>query len=306
MKRKGSALWLPLVLVLAGCSGSSTSPMPTAPPVLTHLYIANDNTPGGIRQYTLPLTSVSTPNFTIAANNTVAIAIDSSGLGLAAGDFSGNLTYYPPPLTASSVPTAAFKNGTAPDNGQLQFLGGDLYAGSTATTVNIFDPPFTNASVVAGSATGAGLTGAVGTAFDASGNLYVSNAVSGGSNIFVFAPPYTGAPAVVTPAAAGTIYRKIAVSSTQLFVASVSGPTGTVDVYALPLTGSSAPAFSITTGVNTPEAVLLDSAGNLYVGNLSNATVTVYSPPFSAASTPTLSFLVSAGPFALFGMAMGP
>jgi hypothetical protein len=49
--------------------------------------------------------------------------------------------------------------------------------------------------------------------------------------------------------------------------------------------------------VNSPEAVALDSAGNLYVANSLGRTVTVYSSPFSASSVPSTTLTVSPGPF---------
>ena len=98
-------------------------------------------------------------------------------------------------------------------------------------------------------------------------------------------------------------YRKIALSSTQLFVASVAGAPGRVDVYTLPITAASVPAFSMT-NVNTPEAMAMDSSGNLYVGNLTDATIRVFAPPFSASSTPTTTLTLT-GTFALFGIAVG-
>src|SRR5258708_16829275 len=98
--------------------------------------------------------------------------------------------------------------------------------------------------------------------------------------------------------------RKISISTTQLFAAEVSGSTGRVDVYTLPITAASAPAFSITNGTNTPEAVALDALGNLYVGNLGNSTVTVYSSPFSGASA-AVTTMTAAGSPAIFGIAIG-
>jgi hypothetical protein len=102
-----------------------------------------------------------------------------------------------------------------------------------------------------------------------------------------------------------TAYRKIAVNATNLYAASVANPPGRVDVYNLPITAASVPAFSLSTGVNTPEGVALDPAGNLYIGNLSDATVTVYTAPITAGSVPSLIFKVSTGAFAIFGIAIG-
>ena len=102
-----------------------------------------------------------------------------------------------------------------------------------------------------------------------------------------------------------TAYRKLAVNATRLYAASVANGAGRVDVYNLPITAASTPAFALSTGVNTPEGLALDPAGNLYIGNLSDATVTVYSAPITASSVPSLIFKVSTGAFAIFGIAVG-
>ncbi len=331
-----------IVIGLAGlataCNGGSTSPppfhtgvaaptptpTPTPPPL--HLYVGNDNTPGTVLQFNLPLTMSTTSNFGIASNNVVAVAVDANG-NLAVGDNAGNLKFFTAPLSGSSTPAAAFKNGTATNNGQIRFLNtGDFWAATVSNRVNRFNAPFSNASTPAAFVTDPGMVSDIGVAIDATQNLYISNAGTGnaaacvgtsnpgggcGSNIYVYAPPYTGPP-IITPnvinfpfAGNSTAYRKLAVSATQLFAASVANGAGRVDVWNLPITPASTPAFALTTGVNTPEALALDPAGNLYIGNLSDATITVYSAPITAGSVPSLIFKVSTGAFAIFGIAVG-
>ncbi len=279
------------------------------------LYVGNDSSAGGVLQFTLPINASSTSNFSIPSNNVVAVALDVNG-NLAVGDFGGNLKVFPRPLSAASTPSASFKNGSVTNDGQLVFTtSGDFFAATVVNRVNFFTHPFTNASTPSSSLTDAAMVSTIGLALDAAQNLYIANAAAGTSvtcssgaatcsNILVYAPPYTGAP-VVTPNIVSTAYRKMAVSATQLFVASVAGPTGRVDVYNLPITTASVPAFSIVNGINTPEGVAVDAAGSLYIGNLTDATVAVYSPPFSAASAPTTVLQVSTGQFALFGIAIG-
>ncbi len=295
--------FLALAGLLAGCNAKST----VTPPIVTvqHLYVGNDNTPGTVQVYTLPITAGSTAAFSFASNNVVAVGLDSTGNAVV-GDNAGHLQYFAAPLSAASTPAATFNNGSASNNGQITFTSaGDFFVANVSANVNMFTHPFTNASVLSSTTTSAGLTSAIGTALDNLGNLYVSNAGGAGSNLYVFASPYTGAPTVTTPVVAGTAYRKMAGSGSVLYVCSVAGATGQVDAYNLPLTAASAPAFSITTGINTPEGIAFDAAGNMYIGNLSNATITVYSPPFSAASAPAVTLIVSSGAFAIFGIAIG-
>jgi hypothetical protein len=291
------------------------------------LYVGNDNAGGQILQFSLPLTPSTTSNFTTTAGgNVVSLAVDANG-NLAAGLLSGNVQFFPDPLSGASTATATFSNGGASNNGQLAFLNtGDLWAATVSNRVNRFNTPFSNASTPAAFVTDAGMVSDIGTAIDPAQNLYIATAGTGnaaacagtsqpgggcGSNLYVYAPPYTGAP-IITPnvinfpfAGNSTAYRKIAVNATRLYAASVANGSGRVDVYNLPITAASTPAFALTTGVNTPEGLALDANGNLYIGNLSDATITVYSAPVAAASVPSLIFKVSTGAFAIFGIAIG-
>jgi hypothetical protein len=293
-------------VLVAGCNGSNSvppavvatptptpSPTPNAP---QHVYVGN--TGGGqIAQYTLPLTAASAANFTFNSSGILAMGVDASG-NLIAGSNTGQLTFFPAPLSAASVPTATFANGSATSSGQVAVTGaGDIFVSSNAVNAYGFTHPFTNASTPSSTIATPG-TDIIGVALDAAANLYLSNAGAATSNLYVYAPPYTGVP-ITTPGLAATAYRKIALNSTQLFATSVAGATGQVDVYTLPITSSSAPAFAIATGVNGPEAVAFDAAGNLYVGNDGNHSITVYAPPFSAASTPTVTLSVTGALFAL-------
>jgi hypothetical protein len=269
------------------------------------LYVGNDNPSGGVQQYTLPISPSSTPNFTFAASNTVSVGVDGSG-NVAIGDFTGNLKFFTAPISGASTPAASFVNGAGPNTGQIIFNpAGQMFASTFGAAVNRFTPPFTNATTPSQSITAVGLTASAGIVFDSSQNLYVANSSGPGSNLFVFAPPYTSA-SVITPAASGTAYRKIAISGSQLFAASVSPGVGKVDVYNLPLTNASTPAFSITSGIDTPEGLAVDASGRLHVGNLGSVSgsVVVYTGPFSAASVPTTTLPFASG-FSIFGIAIG-
>src|SRR5260221_2820729 len=279
-------------VLLAGSVALST---PAANAVVQQLYVGNDNSPGSVLQYNLPVSASSTPNGGVASDNVVSVAIDPSG-NMAVGNFSGGLTFFTAPLTAASVPSASFPNGGGSNAGQIAFTpAGDFFVSTAgAQGVNKFTAPFSNASTPSQSITAVGLTAPIGVALDAAQNLYISNSAGGGSNIYVYAPPYNGVP-TITPAVPGTFYRKMAVNGTQLFVDDLSGATGKVEAYNIPITTASVLPCSITGGVNTPEGAALDAGGNLYIGNLANATVTVYTGPFSAGSTPTTTLTVNGG-----------
>lgn len=300
MVRKSSA-FLVLAGLLAGCNVAGGSA--PAPPVVVvqHLYVGNDNTPGTVQAYTLPITAASTPAFSFVANNVVSIGFDANSNALV-GTLN-NLQYFTAPQSATSTPAVTFNSG---NTGQIVFnLGGQAFVANVSTAVNVFTPPFTSSSTPS-TVISSGLVGAIGVALDNLGSLYVGNAGTGGgtgSDLEVFAPPYTGAPTVTTPNVPATAYRKMAGSGSTLYICSVAG-TGRIDAYGLPLSNTSVPAFAITTGVNAPEAIAFDQNGNMYVGNLGNSTITVYTPPFSAASAPSVTLTIP-GSFAIFGIAIG-
>ena len=278
--------------------------------------MGNDNAAGVVKQYTLPVSNSSVSNFSFGSTNVVSVAEDASG-NVAVGALSGQIQFYTAPVSGGSVPSALFQNGAASNNGQIAFTPtGDFFAATVGNRVNFFTHPFSNASVPASFVTDPAMVSAIGVALDSAQNLYVANAGVGTaitcssgagscSNILIFAPPYTGAP-IVTANRPSAAYRKMSVTATQAFVNNVAGANGGVDIYNLPLTGASTPVATITNGIATPEGSAVDATGKLYIGNLSNATVTVYSAPFSAASVPVTSLLVSAGAFAIFGIAIGP
>jgi hypothetical protein len=301
---------LAALLLASACSkGSSSTPStaatatPTPGPFGQHLYVGNDNG-GGIAQFTLPLTTGETPNYTVSLANPVSLSFDGFN-DLAAGTLTG-ITYYATPFTSASTPAATF--AVSGSTAQVKFYTGFLYQTNGSATVNVYQPPFSGSTSPAYTVSPTGATSLAGVALDAAGTLYVSNLASGTgpSNLLALGgpAPYTSASPVPTPALTGTIYRKIAIEGTYLFVCNVGGATGSVDVYTLPLSATSAPTFSITTGIDFPEDVALDSAGRLYVSNVGNGTVTVYTPNFSASSAPTTTLALPGG-YSPFGIAVG-
>lgn len=296
-----------LLVCLASCSNNSTTMNPP-PPISQHLYVGDDQTPGKVAVFALPLTNSSTPDVVLSTAPILpsSLAVDANG-NLATGDFSANLAVFNAPITGSTPAAAAFKNGTGPNVGEVVFnSAGDLFATTIGNSINLFTHPLTSTSTPSKVITDVSLTTVVGAVLDSNNNLIVGNQPNlGGSNLVVFAPPYTAAP-IVTAEIFGTSYRHMAITSTQLFAMSSVVSMSRVDVYNLPITAASVPAFSITSGVvggaNSPQAVAVDSNGNLYVGNISKGTILVYNPPFSAASSPSLTISASA---AVQGIAIG-
>jgi hypothetical protein len=287
-----------LIVCLAACGGSSKPLPPGPPPATQHLYV-NGNT-GHALQFALPLTS-SAPTATLSlatASDVSALAVDSAG-NVAVGAFGGSISVFNGPITGSGSASATFKNGTSTLVENLAFnSAGDLFATTNSNTINVFTHPLTSASTPSQVITSANLTGSDGVVLDSANNLLVSNSPSlAGSNLLVYAPPYTGPP-IATAVVPASFYRQMAINGTQLFVVASLVSASRIDVYNLPITAASAPAFFIGNGLFggsvTGSGVALDSSGNLYAGLSGNLGTTdsggvrIYVPPFSGASAPNV------------------
>lgn len=299
-------------VLAAGCSNSTfqAPPIPTPTRGPQHLYVGNAS--GAIRQYTLPLTSSATPNFTITTSICACtLALDRGG-DLALSDGAGNVQVFTAPLSAASAPSAAFTNA-GEQAGQLAFTNaGTLVASTHHDHVNVFTLPFSNATTSSGTITAPLLHDTVGVAFDAAQTLYVSETgPAAGGTVWSFPPPYGTAAARAVSATVDQYFGTIAVGPSQLFVTDSVQFSGAIDVYALPITASSAPAFVLRSpaahGPAPATALAVDDAGNLYVATGGNyATVSMYPAPISAASVATASIGLAPIPYGVAGIAIGP
>ena len=101
-------------LILIACSSSPTNvspppppgpPPPPPPPTAQHLYVGQDEIPGSIRVYDLPLTASSAPVVTVPMNAPAVLAVNSTTLVVTRiTDYS--ISFLALPLTSASVPYA--------------------------------------------------------------------------------------------------------------------------------------------------------------------------------------------------------
>lgn len=261
---------------------STPTPSPTpssSPPATQHLYVA-DGSGGNVLEYASPFSASSTPSVNLNVGGSIwGVASDSKYV--AVEDSNGYVYIFAQPLSASASPVASFQAGNA--GAQLYFdSNGNLYTGDEGAEVLEYSPPFSNtntpAKVINGTTASFSLT------MDYNNNLYAGDL--GMNQIDLFAPPYSAAPTTV--AQPGTY--GLASYATYLYGADAA--SSKIEVYSLPISASSTPAFAIT---NTdPHALAADvSTGTLYVGDQhggnGSGSIDVYNQPLSGSSTAAYS-----------------
>ena len=157
-----------------------------------NLYVS---TSSNVAAFTAPVQSGSTPSRTITSGmvSPAGVGTDTSG-NLYVAQGTGNTSYsnYAGGNTLSATfgtQVDAFGETVGPDT--------KLYVanGMTEGNIDVFTTPVSNAQVRSNHITLPGTTAsrAYLIKFDASGNMYVTAQTSGGSELLVLAPPFTGA-----------------------------------------------------------------------------------------------------------------
>jgi hypothetical protein len=282
-------------LILAACSNSDTTtapppaPPPPPPPAAQHLYLGQDDVPGKILVYDLPLSASSTPAVSVPYNANVSLSVNSTTL--AANRISDyTVSLFRLPLTSASVPYATLPVGLLETplllpGGALDLAGPD--------TIHVYSTPFTSAST-SSSLILTPLLSAHTLAVDPSGKIYAANAnrievISGGAVTTTFSAP------------AGTAFDALAASATQLFACEGTGFASHVYIYPLPLTTTATPTVTMNSGTIGANGCALDASGNLYI--TWGPTLVVFAPPFTSSSTAKLSLSINGG---ASGIAIGP
>lgn len=254
----------------------------------------NDNVIG----FALPPTSN-----TQAASVTIPGVNDEPYWGIAVNSSTGEVFSWgyssPYTLVASSPPYTSSVSNTS--TGLVEPYGysiasvapnGDLFIPEYPTTngaVGVLAPPYTGAVTAITN----GIDDPYGVATDSSNNLYVAN--GGASTVTVYAPPYTGTPTTVaTSAAPYGIY----ISGSNLFV----GEHGKIDVFALPVNGSSTPSATFTFA-GYFYTLATDPSGNLWAGcyetcaGSTEGEVNKFNKPFTTGESPSVSLTMPASGF---------
>jgi sugar lactone lactonase YvrE len=202
-------------------------------------------------------------------------------------------------LIVAAVVAACSSSPSAPRG-----TSGPLYvANQTGRSITVYAPGATgNATplrTIAGSSTGLSQPNSI--ARDSAGRLYVINygtSVSSPETLTVYADSATGnaAPVRTIPgidAGRHNIWGLAVDAAGRLYVATsrVGGDTigDTIKVFAANASANTTPLYTIggsNTGLNVPEGIALDPAGQLYVANYRSSTVTIYAPGASGNIAP--------------------
>jgi hypothetical protein len=203
----------------------------------------------------------------------------------------GNVTVYDPPYTGTPL---TITSGTSQPQVLLLDASQNLFVGqcdascthSTPDRVEEYAPPYSSAPVTTITS---GVSEMLGMTMDASKNLFVSYYNTG--EIGVYAPPYTGAPTLVT----GLVHPSVLLAAPGGNVFSVVSSSA-VGEYAPPFTGA---PVTISNGVNNPSGFAMDASGNLFVSNGLVDDVTVFAPPYTGAPAQTIPLPNGPGAIAL-------
>jgi len=205
---------------------------------------------------TLTATVVGSP-VTGSFGGTVTFSSGSTILSTATISSSGIATYTTAALTAPVTTYTA------------SYSGNSVYAASsTASAISVYTTDANGAGVIATTSLGTGLSSAVGTTVDISGNLYVSDAAKG-----LVALVAGGAGAQTMVASGLTSPAGLATDgSGDLFIA--NGTAGHVTEY-LSQNGvlATSTAKQLGTGLGALTGVAVDSSGNVYAADATNKQV---------------------------------
>jgi len=288
-------------LGLAGCSASTTSTPPPTPQVLFvgNGYAVAAGNRAKIFYYGFPVTSTSTPGFTLVAG-TATSALESFAqdalFDYVADCTGGTIRATLRPLTSASTQAFALTAAGVGPDGIAVDASGNLYAGENCGNnhIDVWSAPVTSASVVSVSVFDATVTTKLPQQMvidNVNHLLYVANYSA--QQVLQYSLPLTitSTAAVKLTIAGANVGRGVAIDSgtNQLFVS--DGQLNKIYVFNLPISGSNTPALTITTSTTAQRFYNLafDRAGNLYASEGVGSVISVFVPPFASSSNPAFS-----------------
>jgi sugar lactone lactonase YvrE len=270
-----------------GCQKSSVIGIP--PPQPPRLYV------GAFSNQTLsffsqPFSPTETPTvISVVPHDPIGMAVDSAGNLYVANGAGGGTGFseYAAPISATSTPVDTPIAASSEPYGALIDRSGNLFISDAgANKIYKFTTPATSPTLAQTTAI-ASFNRPEGMSLDLPGNTFVAQE---GNGTVVVLPPNFGVapvPVGVLTLPAGTCPVGVASDvQDRLFVADTC--SGNIQVYTPPWgTATRTPAFEISPpGVlDSPDFVIFDTAGNLYVSYESTGNdVAIFLPPFSGGS----------------------
>ncbi|MBV8354887.1 MAG: hypothetical protein JO101_06180 [Candidatus Eremiobacteraeota bacterium] len=302
-----------LAVAFAGCGyrgATSSTALPfaaqiAAPALRHHTGSAYISTAAGVYIYALPLTANSRPVREIGGVDAPgSVGFDPGQIFiLVAGSPSGQgiLVFEPKGKGPTSyvLPTPLLPEMLETDSAGDIFQGQSYVSGSNAAyQVNVYRAPIKKGAVPAFTMNTAinqkGSTLTRGMAFDTQGNLWVKD--DDNQTMDEYVPPFSAksVPALTFPKASGAQYGSMFFDrKDEMFVANNDASGNGVDVYLPPFTKNTTKAFTINSTL--ANIVTTDSSGNLYVTS-GTGVLYVFTPPFSASSTPAVTMPIPGSP----------
>ena len=299
---------LGFAFVLAGCRGNGTAFNPPGGSLtFKHMYVSNNDNPGLIYVYTLPVSAASTPVATVTVGEFHAMLfVDAKGRLFVPEFYSSATTVqvFKLPLTAASTPLFDLTTSQPEPDAVTEDASGTVYVADERSGgyIDIYNGPVTGAaspsSTISNNAVGnSGLMYPYDIAIAPNGDLYASDY----QDINQFTPPFIASSvpsASVTPNQDN--YGLRVDSNNRVFVADASAD-GIVNVYTQPVTNSSTPAFNLSVSGTYVVGLAFDGSGNLWAVDANNALWEV-TAPITSSSTATKILTLTEG----YGIAFGP
>jgi hypothetical protein len=247
---------------------------------------------------------------TNGVSDPVAVAVSNSGYLFVAN--SANVTVYKAPFNSSSKPVATLTNGIDLPVGLATNSSGDVFvwddlidAMGMPDEVTEYAPPFSNSSMPANTmdSTNANIDEIAGIAVDRKDNFMVMNCAHDcdtpdftASSVLMFGASNYGAAPVSIGSTFGAPIALAFDAADDMYVAACPSPCSSINYeikkYAAPLSASSSVLATVTQSQNVgqPGSLGVDSANNLFDGNVmgGSSSIVEYPPPYT--STPAALF----------------